>query len=325
MTVQDSVLQILANEHPEGISGEEIASELGVSRASVWKAIKKLQEMGYSIEGVRNKGYCLEGECDPLTERGVLNHLSGQAREMVRLTVEKSTTSTNLQLKELAESGAPEYSCVVASEQTKGRGRRGREFCSMKDSGVYLSVLVKPNIPLDKTGLITGAAAVAVCRTVKSILDIDCQIKWVNDVYMGEKKICGILTEGGADLETGSLAYAIVGIGVDVYVPEGGWPEKIAQRAAALSANHQADLRNRIAAGIIDECLAFSGAESLEALVQDYKRYSMMPGRKVTVLPSRGDAIEAEALRINDDLSLQVKYEDGREEALNSGEVSIKL
>lgn len=325
MTVQDSVLQILANEHPEGISGEEIAAELGVSRASIWKAIKKLQESGYSIEGVRNKGYCLKGECDPLTERGVLHYLDERAREMLCLTVVRSTTSTNLQLKEAAESGCPEFSCVVASEQTKGRGRRGREFCSMKDSGVYLSVLVKPNISLDKTGLITGAAAVAVCRTVHSVLGIDCQIKWVNDVYVGEKKICGILTEGAADLETGSLAYAIVGIGVNVYEPKGGWPEEIALRAAALSDSHKADLRNRIAAGIINECLSFSNAESLEALVQDYKRYSMMPGRKVTVLPSRGDAIEAEALRINDDLSLQVRYEDGREEALNSGEVSIKL
>ncbi|MGN0262037.1 MAG: biotin--[acetyl-CoA-carboxylase] ligase [Eggerthellaceae bacterium] len=325
MSVQDSVLQILANEHPEGISGEEIAAELGVSRASVWKAIKKLQESGYCIEGVRNKGYRLEGECDPLTERGVFNHLSGEAREKVVLTVEKSTTSTNLQLKEAAESGCPEFSCIVASEQTKGRGRRGREFCSMKDSGVYLSMLLKPNIPLSKTGLITGAAAVAVCRTIKSVLGFDCQIKWVNDVYMREKKICGILTEGAADLETGSLAYAIVGIGVNVYVPQDGWPEDIAKRAGSLSDKHHADLRNRIAAGIINECLSFSRAEALEAIVQDYKQYSMMPGRMITVLPSRGDAVSAEALRINDDLSLQVRYEDGREEALNSGEVSIKL
>ena len=325
MGIQDSVLQILSNEGHACISGEAIALELKVSRAAVWKAIQKLQADGYRIAAVSGKGYTLEYEGDPLSERGILQALSEYTRNQLTLSVLQSTESTNEDLKALATQGAPAFTCIVANEQTSGKGRRGRAFSSPAGTGVYLSILLKPTCSLEEAGLITGAAAVAVARALSKLAQKQAAIKWVNDVYIGEKKVCGILTEASADLESRGLHYAVLGIGINAYTPEGGFPAEIATRAGSVFDEVRPNARNMLAAAIIEECISIFSQADLKTFVREYQDLSLMNNKRVQVFQANQEPRWAIASGINDDLSLQVRFDDGSEQALQTGEVSIVL
>lgn len=325
MSVRDGVIEALANGDAECVSGEELAFRLGVSRAAVWKAVQKLQEEGFPIEGTPSKGYVLEGVHDVLTEAGVMANLGTDALRDGRVRVKRKTGTTMDDARELAEAGAPEFSAVVAGEQTAGRGRRGRPFFSPRDSGVYFSIVLRPKFPIDEAFLITGASAVAVCRAIRALTGKEAAIKWVNDVYIGTRKVCGIATEAAADLETGGLSHVIPGIGINVYEPEGGFPEGISTRAGAVMDAVVPGMRNRFAAKVMDELYSLYYEHPFESFVGEYQSLSMMPGRDVVVIGSRGDETPARALCVNDDLSLKVRYADGTEADLQTGEVSIRL
>lgn len=325
MTVQDSVLQILANEGNDVVSGEDISSRLGVSRAAVWKAIQKLQEFGFDILGTRNKGYMLKGTHDPITEYGIRDQLSLESRDAIHLVVKKTTGSTNNDLRALAENNAAPYTALVCGEQSSGKGRRGRQFFSLGDVGVYLSILLKPNEGIQDAGLLTGAAAVAVCRAIIKVFGVEPSIKWVNDIYIGTKKVCGILTEGVADLETGCLDYAILGIGLNVYEPLGGFPEEIKHRAGVILQETTPNSRNKLAAEIINQCYEIYSHEKLSDVIKEYQSFSLMKDREVEVIKPTGERHSAMSRGVNDDLSLSVEYSDGTTENLQSGEVSIAL
>lgn len=190
LSVKTSVIERLAAASLEGVyvSGETIASELGVSRAAVWKAIKALQDEGYDIEAVHKLGYRFaEGE-DYLTDQGVRMRLQGAGQRDIQLFVKRSTGSTNDDTRALAQDGAPEFTAVVAGEQTQGRGRRGRPFYSLGDTGVYLSIVLRPHWGLQAASFVTAAAAVSVCRALSQVIGVQPSIKWVNDVYVGPKK-----------------------------------------------------------------------------------------------------------------------------------------
>lgn len=325
MSVRDGVIEVLANGGAGCVSGEELASQLGVSRAAVWKAVQKLQEEGFPIEGTPSKGYVLEGTHDVLTEAGVMANLRTEELRDGRVRVKRKTGTTMDDARELADAGAPEFSAVVAGEQTAGRGRRGRPFFSPRDSGVYFSILLRPQFPIDEAFLITGASAVAVCRAIRALTGKEAVIKWVNDVYIGDMKVCGIATEAAADLETGGLSYTIPGIGINVYEPEGGFPEEIAARAGAVMDGVVPGMRNRFAAAVMDELHDIYCKHPFESFVGEYQSLSMMPGRDIMVVDSRGGEAPARAIRVNDDLSLRVRYADGMEADLQTGEVSIRL
>ena len=325
MSVQDKVIQILANQGAARLSGEEIANELGVSRAAVWKAVQKLQSEGYAITGTRNQGYSLQGFYDVLTECGVQEALCGEVKQIAKIQVKKSTGSTNDDMKLLAQDGAEAFTCIVAGEQSAGKGRRGRPFYSLGDTGVYLSILLRPDQCIQDAGMITGAAAVAVCRAFENVCKAKPSIKWVNDIYVGKKKVCGILTEGAADLESGRLAYAILGIGVNVYTPQDGFPEGIAQRAGSLLEKLNPNARNLLAAEIINECYRIYNQEDFGSFVGQYQRLSLMEAKQVIVIDSKGNEQSALCLGVNDDLSLRVEYGNGLRADLHSGEVSIVL
>ena len=325
MGIQDSVLQILSNEGHTCISGEAIALELKVSRAAIWKAIQKLQAEGYRIAAVSGKGYTLEYEGDPLSERGILQALSERTRNQLTLSVLQSTESTNEDLKVLAAQGASAFTCIVANEQKSGKGRRGRAFSSPAGTGVYLSILLKPACSLEEAGLITGAAAVAVARALSKFAQKQAAIKWVNDVYIGEKKVCGILTEASADLESGGLHYAVLGIGINAYTPKDGFPAEIAARAGSVFDEVRPNARNMLAAAIIEECISIFSQADLKAFVREYQDLSLMNNKRVRVFQANQEPRWAIASGINDDLSLQVRFDDGSEQALQTGEVSIVL
>ena len=323
MTVQSHLQQLLESNKSTFLSGEEIARRLGVSRNAVWKAIKALQAEGYPIEAVPNRGYCLLASSDVLSSSGIRQYLTGEAQSLA-LSVFDSVSSTNLVLRDLAAKGAPEGTVVIAAHQTGGRGRKGRSFYSPEGTGVYISLLLKPRIAPEDATLITTTAAVAICEAIESLSDRNAEIKWVNDVFMDGKKVCGILTEGSIDMESGQFEYAVLGAGINVYTPAGGFPEEISQIAGSVFSAPAPDAKNRLIAAYLNRFLPLYSDLGSAKTIAEYRSRSFVVGRSITVL-SGDKATPATALAVDEHCRLVVAYQDGRQEALSSGEISIKL
>ena len=219
MTVKSRLLEMLEKYKGEVISGERIAGELGCTRAAVWKAVKSLREDGYTIEAGPNKGYMLAKDTNRLSQEGIRLFLDDPE---VKVDIYDELESTNQTAKKEAMIGEAGHGAfVIARSQTAGRGRRGREFYSPADAGLYISVILKPQGTLQDSLLITTAAAVAVYRAVAQICGIQLDIKWVNDLFYKGKKVCGILTEAVTDFESGNMlqrAKAMIPILVPLFV-----------------------------------------------------------------------------------------------------------
>lgn len=321
MTTKEKLAKLLEEQNGAFLSGNVIASQLGITRAAIWKNIKQLEKDGYEIEAVTNKGYRLSASNDAVTE-GVIREYLGEQKDLFFLDVRKSVTSTNTLLKEKAAE-LPDWYVLVAGNQTAGRGRAGRAFFSPAETGVYLSILLRPDIPVSDAGKLTTAAAVAACRAISHCTEEEPKIKWVNDVFLRERKVCGILTEASVNFETGKPDWIVTGIGFNVYPPEEELPEELSGIAGAIAKERKKDLRCRIAAEFIlafyELCRDLSGA----FLYQEYKERCFVIGEEVFLL--RGDKkIPAVVLDLLPDFSLLVRYEDGTTEALSAGEVSIR-
>ena len=197
----------------------------------MWKAIQKLEEAGHKIRAVPKRGYTLAPESDVLTVQSVSRFLDTDMP--VYLQVQTEVTSTNTLLKAQAEQGAPEGTVLIAESQTAGKGRLGRHFTSPPGTGIYFSLLLRPHCTAEKSLFITTTAAVAVCEAIEQVTGLNPQIKWVNDIYLNEKKVCGILTEASVDFENGGLNWAVLGIGINIAVPKEGFPEEIRSIAGA--------------------------------------------------------------------------------------------
>lgn len=323
MTVKEQLLPLLEQSGEQFLSGAEIAARLNVSRNAVHKAITALKEDGYLIEAVTNRGYRLSGESDVLSAAQIGALLDGLS-DRLAVTVKPLVTSTLTVIKEDAENGAPEGTVLVAAEQTAGRGRFSRSFFSPPGSGIYLSILLRPRIPATDAVLITTAAAVAVARAAEELSGRTAEIKWVNDVNIDGKKICGILTEAALDLESGSLRYAAVGIGINVYEPECGFPDEIKERAGAVFERRAGNLKNRLAAAVLKYFFYYYDTLEQKAFLADYRKRCTVPGKQITVL-SGERAVPALALDVDDACRLHVRYQDGTEDYLSSGEISIRL
>lgn len=323
MSVKEEILQIFENDRENYYSGEQLAARLGVSRSAVWKAVKQLEADGYQFDAVSGRGYSLRQGSDVISKQGIARYL-GNAAGNPDIKVYKTVSSTNTVLKEMAAGGAAEGTVVVAAQQTAGRGRMNRRFHSPGGTGLYLSVLLRPRMKAQEALFITTAAAVAVARTVEEVSGKSTGIKWVNDVFIDDKKICGILTEASFDMESGELEYAICGIGVNICLPEGGFPDEIKGIAGAVfDQAPSGDIKNRIAAGIIERFMEYYANLPEHTFFEEYIRRSVIVGKEITVL-GRGEPKTARALSIDRQCNLVVRYQDGSEETLASGEVSIR-
>ena len=325
MTVKEKILDIFEGNKGEFLSGGELAAKLNVSRNAVWKAVRQLEEEGYCFDSVSGRGYRLREESDVLSVHGIKKYL-GSTGDRFDLRVYKSITSTNTVLKEMAAAGAPEFTVLVACEQTAGRGRMNRKFYSPTSTGLYLSILLRPNVMAQEALFITTAAAVAVARAVEEISGRQAGIKWVNDVFVDGRKICGILTEATYDMESGTLEYAVAGIGVNICDPTDGFPDEIKDIAGSVFGRQMppANVRNRIAAGIISYFTQWYDNLPQHPFFDEYVRRSIVVGKDILVL-GKEKPRPAKALSIDSNCNLHVRYYDGGEEILSSGEISVKL
>lgn len=234
-----------------------------------------------------------------------------------------SVSSTNAVLKEVASS-AKEGTVIIALNQTAGRGRFGRKFYSPDDCGIYMSILLKPKFSAKDTVMITAAAASAVADSAESLSGKNTYIKWVNDVLIDNRKMCGILTEGNINLENGGFNWAILGIGINAYLPQNGYPEEIKDIATAVFDNEQEDLKNRLIAKVLDSFWVYYISLKDKTFLDSYKKRSFILGKEIRVIKNE-ISTPARALEIDDDCRLLVEYKTGEREYLSSGEISIKL
>ena len=323
MEIKQSVLEIFENNPNTYLSGESMAKKLYVSRNAIWKAVNELKKDGYDISAVTNKGYCMNSNSGILSRQSIEKYAG---RTDYDINVYKTLDSTNDTAKEAAEKGAKEWTVIIAEEQKAGKGRLGRHFCSPSGTGLYMSIVLKPTLPAAKAVFITAAAAVATAEAIESVSGRKAQIKWVNDIYCDMKKICGILTQGVVNMETGFFDYAILGIGVNVFRPEGGFPKEIEDIADAVfyeKAGNE-DARSRIAAEILNRFAEYYRHIEEKTFVDEYRRRSFILGHDINVIkPNK--TIPAVAKDISDDCGRVVEYEDKSTETLSSGEVSIKI
>ena len=241
LTVKDAVLQALEQARGTRLSGGRLAEQLGVSRAAVHKAIAALRESGLAIDAVTGEGYRLASDDDSLTAAGI-DALLDTAVIGREILVEPSLASSNTTMKE-QYLGRRHGFTLFAEEQTGGRGRLGRTFVSPADTGVYMTILLHPTLPLSHLSFVTISAAIAVVRAIEQTAGFTPQIKWVNDVLMNGRKLCGILTEATIEGETGTVSSLVVGIGINLQ-PNPAWPEEVQAVAGAISEDRKSTRLN---------------------------------------------------------------------------------
>lgn len=316
---KDNVLAILKN-HTEYVSGEKISAMIGVSRMAVSAAVKSLREEGYEIASSTNKGYLLTNAPDLLNPGEIMGCLPKDNHS--RLICLDTVDSTNRYLKSLALNGAADRTVVIANEQTAGKGRGGRSFCSPKNKGLYLSILLYPDrlygngtgMQLSDSLSLTACTAVAVRNAILESCGLETQIKWLNDLIAGGRKISGILTEMSVESESGRVEYVIIGIGINVNQEASDFDETLSCKASSLflqSGKKQS--RAGLAAALIRECnqIFDEFPKNIPSCLSLYRKYNITPGRNILLRRPDGD-LRGRAVSVCDDFSLQVETEDGQ-------------
>ncbi|MGF7049909.1 BirA family biotin operon repressor/biotin-[acetyl-CoA-carboxylase] ligase [Paenibacillus sp. DS2015] len=229
--VNESLLDILLQNPDEFISGEEISRRLEISRTAVWKQVNKLRNAGYEFEAVSHKGYRMIKKPDQLDTATLIHHLNTKVMGS-RIKIMKSTVSTQNEARALAETGASEGTLVVAEEQTGGKGRIGRKWFSPFGKGIWMSLILRPQQPLQYTPQLTLLTGVAVCRAIRKLTRLDVGIKWPNDLLLNDRKVCGILLESAAEDEV--VRYCIAGIGISANLDCEDFPDDLQSIATSL-------------------------------------------------------------------------------------------
>ncbi|MCL2438041.1 MAG: biotin--[acetyl-CoA-carboxylase] ligase [Coriobacteriia bacterium] len=324
MSTKEKVLALLESSRGQSISGEHIAEQLGVSRNTIWKAIKELEKDGHKVTAVTNKGYCLSEDSDVLSAQGMASYLE-QKELTERIFVYDCLESTNTTAKELAVAGAQHGTVVIANQQTAGKGRYGRNFISPSGSGLYMSIVLCPKLlSFDASTLITACTAVAVCESIEETSEAKPRIKWVNDIFVGDKKVCGISTEAAMDFESGTMQWIVVGIGINLIDP----PEGVLQDSRNLigsifGADKPSVTRNRLAAEVINRVVRTKEQDTDVDMLARYRQRMFMLGERV-IVTGLGDSYEATALDLDGYAQLIVEKDTGEVVTLSSGEVSVR-
>lgn len=325
--MEDAVLKMLS-ETDGYISGEQISQQLGITRAAVWKRINKLRDEGYAIESVTNRGYHLasgsRGQVYGWDLESAVQALPGGFWK--RVVFKETLDSTNLEAKRyLADHADSEGTVVVCERQTAGRGRRGRSWESPAGSGVWMSLILQPEISPAKAPMLTLLTGMAVRRALAECFSMEASIKWPNDIIVDGKKICGILTE--MTMEDMHMSGVVVGIGVNMGID--AFPEALQEVATSVSLvtgqekPDRVELLIRILRLFEQYYDIFMRTQDLSGLLEEYNTHCINVGRTICVLEKSSDCI-AKALGIREDGELMIETEDGARRAVSSGEVSIR-
>lgn len=322
--MKNKILKLL-KENKEGfISGQKISEILNVSRTAIWKNINILREEGYKIESVSRKGYRLTLSPDLLTYEEIRKGLKTNSIGKTIVHFD-SITSTNTKAKELALKGDKEGTVVIAEEQIAGRGRLGRSWISPKGKGIWMSILLRPNISPANAAKITQIGAASVCEGIRGI-GIDVKIKWPNDITANGKKVCGILTEMSGELNT--VNYIVIGIGINANIDLSDFPEELIETATSLKVVSGNGIdRKKLVSNILNkfEYLYRELVEenSISKSIKICRESSAILGKEIRIISKNNEEI-AKAIGITDEGELIVEKHDGQQKKIISGEISIR-
>ena len=302
------VYQILAREN-DYVSGEKIGEELNLSRTSIWKAIQRLQQEGLEIDSIKNRGYKLiQGDL-------ILPDLIQEKTNLI-VHYKPETKSTQTDAKEGIEAGIQGNTLYLSTCQTAGRGRFQRPYYSPSQGGIYMSLHIQPNLPYEKLPSYTLLVAGAVYKAIKNLTIIEVDIKWVNDIYLKNKKIAGILTEAMTSVETGLVTDVIIGLGINFSIAD--FPDDLKEKAGSLFMPPAPITRNELISEIW-RCFYQTAPEELLYL---YKEHSLVLGREVSFIQDQTKK-KGVAKDISDKGQLLIQLDDQTEIWLNSGEISL--
>jgi BirA family biotin operon repressor/biotin-[acetyl-CoA-carboxylase] ligase len=271
-----------------------------------------------------------------ISEDKIKQQLSPALRDQFQFQIYQTIDSTNTRMKELAVKGAPAWTVLLAEEQTNGRGRMNRNFYSPYGTGIYMSILLRPDFLAEASGMLTVMAAVAVTDAILQVYGIETEIKWVNDVYFQQKKVCGILAEAAMKPDYKMLDYVVLGIGINVETPRTGFPEELLKIATSLDTNlatnvttdfykDEIDKRSMLITSVLQNIskyyeLAING--EMAKILECYRKRSFLIGRQVVVVGNETELLRV--IGIGDKGELIVQDSDGNRRFLSSGEVSVK-
>ncbi|MDR5659114.1 biotin--[acetyl-CoA-carboxylase] ligase [Serpentinicella sp. ANB-PHB4] len=320
--MREQVLKILYNSKGF-ISGEEISSKLQVSRTAVWKHINALKLEGYLIESVHKKGYRIIEKSNSLLPVEISNYLTTEkiGENIIHF---ESIQSTNDYAKENGNS-LDHGTIVIAEEQVEGRGRMGRSWVSPKGTGIWMSLVLKPDIAPVEGVKVTQIGAAAVSNALRESLGVDAKIKWPNDITIKGKKVCGILTEMSAEIN--EIHYLVIGIGINVNVKQ--FPADIENMATSLMIEKGEPVdRKKILVDILSEFERlydhFIHKGTLDKTIKICRDHSALIGKNVSIIKSGKKIEEGKVLRLSDDGFIIIKKHSGVEETIQSGEISIR-
>lgn len=323
MKTKDKVLAFLEKNKGTYISGTKIAEAIDVSRNSVWKAIKQLELEGFEIDAITNKGYCLSENSDQLSAIGIIENISNPELNN-QIIFYDVIDSTNKKAKELAAEGAVHGTLVVANEQTDGRGRYGRSFESPKNTGIYMSLIIRPQeLTYNDPTIVTAYAAVVVSNVIEELTGKKIGIKWVNDLFYNEKKVCGILTEAVTDFESGQIEWIVLGIGLNISTSDIVFSEEVKQKAGSIFKENEISVnRNKLVATLLEELLTAHKKLSVTDLMTEYKVKSIVLNKNVMIQQGQ-ESYRVKVIDIDDQGQLIIETESGKKKSFSSGEIRI--
>lgn len=303
------IIYDILSQHSSGISGEAIAKQLNISRTSVWKAIKSLESQGLVIESSKQNGYrLLEGDL-------LIPEIIEKALQ-IQVSYNEKSISTQKDAKENILTNPKTPQLYLAPKQEMAKGRMNRPFFTSENGGIYMSLHLKPNVHYSDLEPFTMMAASSISKAISRLTGIDTQIKWVNDIYLGQKKIAGIITEAITSVETGLITDVIIGIGLNFFIKD--FPDDLNSKAGSLFSVQPTVTRNQL---IIEIWKLFTEIP-VKDHIKVYKDKSLVLNRQVTFMEN-DTLISGKAIAITDEGHLVIRLESGQEKILRSGEISL--
>lgn len=324
MNIKQVILQAFRDQPGRFISGEELSQACGCSRTAVWKHIEELRRDGYEVEAVRKSGYRLLAAPDRLSAEEIMAGLS-TTRIGQHVIAYDEVVSTQPLAHEAAAKGAAEGTLVLAEQQTGGKGRLGRPWHSPKGTGIWMSLIVRPAIPLPKTPQMTLLTAVSVARTIREETGLPVKIKWPNDIFIGDKKVCGILTELNAEADR--VNYLVIGIGLNANSVQTDFPEELLAIATSLRIESGSPVKR--VAFIQRFCQNFEEEydhylrEGFQRVKKEWEAHSYTIGRWVTV-QTISQKLEGQAIGLDEEGVLMVKDRLGQIHKVYSADVNYR-